>query len=116
MLARLHRIALALAPLSLPAWLLLVGSAGLFAYAVLGTDGRSQLAPPAMITGIWAVLLLSFLYGFRAVPEPIAKPWYRRWMRGLHRGGYWLLALITAVASVGLVMLCLRLLLYANTN
>lgn len=116
MLARLHRIALKLKTLRIPGWLLLALCIGLFAYDVLGLNDSNQLAKPAMITGIWTVLLLSFLYGFRAVPQPIAKPWWRRWLRQIHRAGYWLLALLTAVASVGLLLLCTRLLLYTSTN
>ncbi len=116
MLARLNKIALRLGPLRGFAWLSFTICLGVFVYSVVDPNSNDQLAQPAMLFGIWSVLLLSFLYGFRAVPEPVLKPWWRRWMRQAHRGGYWLLALLTTVATIGLVMLCLRLLLYANRN
>lgn len=114
MLARLNKIALTLAPLRAFAWLSLAICLGVFVYAVAIADNNNQLAQPAMLIGIWSILLLSFLYGFRAVPAPVQKPWWRRWARQVHRGSYWLLAVLTAIATVGLVLLCLRLILYAN--
>lgn len=119
MLARLNKIALSLAPLRTFAWISLAICLGVFVYSVVDTSGNNQLAQatqPAMLFGIWSVLLLSFLYGFRAVPKPVVKPWWRRWMRQAHRGGYWFLAILTTVATIGLVSLCLRFLLYANRN
>jgi len=116
-LAYLNRIALVLAPLRRLAWLSTVICLTVFIYAVVGeSDTNNNLTRPAMLVGIWSVLLLSFLYGFRAIPEPIAKPWWRRWARKTHRAGYWLLALLTTTATVALLLLCVRLLLYTNTD
>lgn len=119
MLARLNQIALKLAPLRGLAWLSLALCVVVFTYAVVDTNSNNplaQAAQPALLIGIWSMLLLSFLYGFRAVPQPVAKPWWRRWARQAHRGGYWLLAALTAIATLGLISLCLRLLLYTNMN
>jgi hypothetical protein len=113
MLARLNRIALALAPLRVLAWLSLASCIVVFAYAVVNIDSSNQLTRPALLTGIWSTLLLSFLYGFRAVPPRVTKPWWRRWARHTHRAAYWFLAMLTAFATLGLVLLCMRLLLHA---
>jgi len=113
-LARLNKIALTLTPLTTVAWLTLAVCVVLFGYAVLEGSSNNRIEQPAMLTGIWAVLLLSFLYGFRAIPPEIEKPWWRRAARKIHRGCYWLLALLTATATIALVMLCLRLLIHVK--
>ncbi len=108
MLERLQRMALKIYPWRHGFWLGVVVCTALFFYAVL-VPGGNRIAQPAYLVGIWLALMLSFLYGFRQVPAPVFKPWWRRWLRNLHRAGYWLLATLAFVATLGLLSLTVRL-------
>ena len=69
---------------------------------------------PAFIGTVWSILALSFILGFQQVPAQSDAGWWRRTLRSIHRGAYLLLALLTAAATLGLVLLTARLLLYAS--
>ncbi len=112
-LERLQRVAARLRPLRWPLLAVLLLSIGAFAAATIGR-APANWAQPAFIGGIWSLLTLSFVTGFRAVPARIERGLLRRGLRSLHRGAYWLLALLTVVATVATALLTLRLLLYAG--
>ena len=115
-LERLQRVALAIYPWRHLFWLGVTLCTVLFFYAVLEPASGNRIAQPAYLAGIWLALVLSFVYGFRQVPPTVTKPWWRRWLRNVHRGGYWLLATLTLVATLGLVSLSVRLLLQVGTT
>ncbi len=107
---------------SLAAWLrigrwvfagvLLLGL-GTFAAATTGSIDTGW-AQPGFISAVWGLLTLTFIAGFRSVPPRIRSGWLRRGLRAIHRGGYWLLALLTLTATIASALLTLRLVLYAG--
>ena len=111
-LEKLHRVALALAPLQ---GLCLTAVAVLGAIVALSIFEISVFAGdvyliPSFVGFLWLLALYSFIVCFRSLP-PRKGPgagWSMRLRLLLARGAYWLIAVLLLCVSVSLVLVSVR--------
>lgn len=114
LLYRLHKIALALLPLTTASLLLTaLGSTMVVLTLMTDSDAQSPLLRVAILFTLWNLMVFAFVRLFQAIPPPVLPQlgWLEKcWMR-CKLGFYYLLALAVIVTGLGLISLSLKLLL-----
>ena len=110
-LERLQKIARFLRPLRWVALFALVVSVVTFIFSVIEAD-RDYYLIPSVVGTMWAMLLFAFITGFQVIPDraPANGSFTERITAQIARGSYWILAILTGVASLAAVSLTFRLL------
>jgi hypothetical protein len=114
LLFRLHKIALALLPLTAASLLLTALGCGMVVLTLL-TDSAAQspLLRVAILFTLWNLMVFAFVRLFQAIPPPVLPQlgWLEKaWLR-CKLGFYYLLALTVIATGIGLVTLSVKLLL-----
>ena len=114
LLYRLHRVALALQPLSKACIFLTLLGAGMVVLALLDTtETQSSLLRIAILFTLWNLMIFAFVRLFQHIPPPVLPQlgWLEKlWLR-CQIGFYYLLAFGVLGIGLSLVSLSLKLLM-----
>ena len=112
MLDRLKQLAVKLQPARTPVLLLALACLAGIGFLLLVTpQAGDRLLIPLLALLLWSFSAYDLIATFHAIPSPPAADagLLQRLRRHLHRGWYWLLALVFLAATVAVLLLTFRL-------
>jgi cytochrome b561 len=114
LLFRLHKIALALLPLTAASLLLTALGSGMVVLTLLTeSEAQSPLLRVAILFTLWNLMVFAFVRLFQVIPPPVLPHmgWVEKaWLRCKH-GFYYVLAFAVIATGTGLLGLSMKLLM-----